>query len=383
MERVWNYPRPPAVVPCERRVRIELAGEVLADSTRALRVLETSHPPTIYIPLADVREELLGESDAHSTWCEFKGRARYLDAVVHGRRFEAVGWSYPDSSSAYEALRDHVAFYPGRVGAAWLGDERVQAQRSDFYGGWITGDLVGPFKGRSARSPGEVKSNGRSPAAIPEIASVEFYDGLLKHSAAGSMTSRSLRVAASRCPGSVRRHRGFTRRFTQAGAATAALDDLIGEGGEAWVPSAAGQLARFGRPRSSPEAGLRGGSELAAAEAPCASPWESTRGWGGGWCRAAASVAIEPVTVCVLRRRSRPTPRIQCVRPQREPSDRHFENESGITAGTQTSACASVPPKTSRFAGTSQAAEGARILDLLHGKRAWFRSRSRCLSGNE
>jgi uncharacterized protein (DUF427 family) len=84
MERVWDYPRPPAIVPCGRRVRVELAGEVLADSTRALRVLETSHPPTIYIPLADVREELLAESDARSTWCEFKGAARYLDAAIHG-----------------------------------------------------------------------------------------------------------------------------------------------------------------------------------------------------------------------------------------------------------------------------------------------------------
>jgi len=147
MERVWDYPRPPAVVPCERRVQVELAGEVLADSTRALRVLETSHPPTIYLPPADVREELVAESNTRATWCEFKGAARYLDAVVHDRRFTAVAWSYPDPSPAYEALRDHVAFYPGRVDAAWLGDERVQAQPSDFYGGWITGDLVGPFKG--------------------------------------------------------------------------------------------------------------------------------------------------------------------------------------------------------------------------------------------
>jgi uncharacterized protein (DUF427 family) len=147
MERVWDYPRPPAVVPCERRVRVKLAGAVLADSTRALRVLETSHPPTIYVPLGDVREELLAESNARSTWCEFKGAARYLDAVVDSRRFEAVAWTYPDPSPGYEALRHHVAFYPGRVDAAWLDDERVQAQQSDFYGGWITGDLVGPFKG--------------------------------------------------------------------------------------------------------------------------------------------------------------------------------------------------------------------------------------------
>ena len=91
MERVWDYPRPPAVVPCKRRVRIELAGEVLADSTRALRVLETSHPPTIYIPLADVREQLLAESDARPTWCEYKGAARYLDAIIDGRRFKTDG----------------------------------------------------------------------------------------------------------------------------------------------------------------------------------------------------------------------------------------------------------------------------------------------------
>jgi uncharacterized protein (DUF427 family) len=149
MERVWDYPRPPALVSCTRRVRVELAGELLADSIRALRVLETSHPPTIYIPPADLRGELLADSGARSTWCEFKGAARYLDAIVHGRRFESVGWSYPEPSSGYEALRDHVAFYPGRVDGAWLDDERVQSQRSDFYGGWITSELIGPFKGPS------------------------------------------------------------------------------------------------------------------------------------------------------------------------------------------------------------------------------------------
>jgi uncharacterized protein (DUF427 family) len=147
MERVWDYPRPPAVVPCERRVRVELAGELLADSNRALRVLETSHPPTIYIPPEDVRDELLAQSEARSTWCEFKGAARYFDAVADGRRFKAIAWSYAAPSPGYEALRDHVAFYPGRVDGAWMDDERVQAQRSDFYGGWITSDLIGPFKG--------------------------------------------------------------------------------------------------------------------------------------------------------------------------------------------------------------------------------------------
>jgi uncharacterized protein (DUF427 family) len=83
-------------VRCERRVRVELAGELLADSIRALRVLETSHPPTIYIPPADLRGELLSDSEARPTWCEFKGAARYLDAIIQGRRFQSVGWSYPE-----------------------------------------------------------------------------------------------------------------------------------------------------------------------------------------------------------------------------------------------------------------------------------------------
>ncbi len=147
MELVWEYPRPPAVVPCKRRVRVEKAGEVLAESTRALRVLETSHPPTIYVPPADVRLELLEEIVARSTWCEFKGAARYLDATVDGRRFAAVAWFYPNPMPEYEALRDHVCFYPGRVDGVWLDDECVRAQEGDFYGGWITEDLVGPFKG--------------------------------------------------------------------------------------------------------------------------------------------------------------------------------------------------------------------------------------------
>jgi uncharacterized protein (DUF427 family) len=147
VENVWDYPRPPAVAACRDRVRVELAGEVLAETTGALRVLETSHPPTVYVPPPDVRADLLTASGARSTWCEFKGAALYLDAVVGGRRVERVGWTYPNPSPGYEALRDHIAFYPGRVDAAWIGEERVRAQQSDFYGGWVTSDLEGPFKG--------------------------------------------------------------------------------------------------------------------------------------------------------------------------------------------------------------------------------------------
>jgi uncharacterized protein (DUF427 family) len=147
MENVWDYPRPPAVRPSERTVRIKLADRRLVFSERALRVLETSHPPTIYVPRDDIELTLLSDSARGETFCEFKGRARYLDAVIDGRAFEEVGWFYPEPTPGYESLLDHIAFYPGRVGGAWLGDERVQSQAGSFYGGWITSDLVGPFKG--------------------------------------------------------------------------------------------------------------------------------------------------------------------------------------------------------------------------------------------
>jgi uncharacterized protein (DUF427 family) len=146
MESVWDYPRPPVLSACARRVRVQVAGAWIADSTRAVRVLETSHPPTIYVPAQDVRGEFLRPSRAGSTWCEFKGTACYLDAHVD-RRLRAVAWTYPDPAAGYEQLRDHVAFYPGRVDGAWLDDEQVLAQEGDFYGGWITADLTGPFKG--------------------------------------------------------------------------------------------------------------------------------------------------------------------------------------------------------------------------------------------
>ena len=141
-ERVWDYPRPPALVPCERRVRIEIDGRTIVDSTSALRVLETSHPPTIYVPPADIAEGVLTPASG-SSLCEWKGRASYLD--VCGR--ERAAWTYRDPVPRYAALRDFACFYPSRMDACHLDDELVRAQDGDFYGGWITDDLVGPFKG--------------------------------------------------------------------------------------------------------------------------------------------------------------------------------------------------------------------------------------------
>ena len=146
-ESVWSYPRPPRVEPSSRRVRVVFDGEVVAETTRALRVLETSHPPVYYIPPADVRRECLVPTSRYSL-CEFKGRAGYYTLAHGDRRSVEAAWYYPTPSPGYEQLADHVAFYPGRVDACFLDDERVDPQPGDFYGGWITADIAGPFKGR-------------------------------------------------------------------------------------------------------------------------------------------------------------------------------------------------------------------------------------------
>ena len=146
MESVWDYPRPPRVEASQRLVRVEFAGEVIAETTRAYRVLETSHPPVYYTPPEDVRSEFLRPS-RRRTYCEFKGEASYYDLVAGGREVRDAAWYYPEPSSRYEAIRDYLAFYPGRVDAAWVDDEQVQPQVGDFYGGWITSEVSGPFKG--------------------------------------------------------------------------------------------------------------------------------------------------------------------------------------------------------------------------------------------
>lgn len=146
MESVWDYPRPPRAEASRRRVRVEFAGEVIAETARAFRVLETSHPPVYYIPPEDVRGEFLRPSQ-RQTFCEFKGEASYYDLVVGEHEVRDVAWYYPEPRSRYEAIRGYVAFYPSRVDAAWIDDERVRPQAGDFYGGWITADIEGPFKG--------------------------------------------------------------------------------------------------------------------------------------------------------------------------------------------------------------------------------------------
>jgi uncharacterized protein (DUF427 family) len=133
--------------PVEEEVRVIFAGREIARTTQGLRVLETSHPPVYYVPPEDVVYGVLRPSANRSTFCEWKGQATYWDLVVDGEVSRAAAWSYPDPVPRFAGLKDHLAFYPSRVGEAFVGDERVEAQEGDFYGGWITSKVVGPFKG--------------------------------------------------------------------------------------------------------------------------------------------------------------------------------------------------------------------------------------------
>jgi uncharacterized protein (DUF427 family) len=145
-ESVWDYPRPPSAEVTDRHVVVELGGRVLADTHRAVRVCETSHPPVFYVPRDDVAAGVL-ERGGGGSWCEWKGAATYWDVVLDGRTWAGIAWSYEDPSPGYEHLRGAVAFYPGAVDRALVDGEQARPQPGGFYGGWITDDVVGPFKG--------------------------------------------------------------------------------------------------------------------------------------------------------------------------------------------------------------------------------------------
>jgi uncharacterized protein (DUF427 family) len=124
-------------------------GQTIAESEDAFRVLETSHPPVYYIPPSDMRSEFLLPS-SRRTWCEWKGEAHYWNLWLGDVESANAAWSYPRPTQPFAAIRDYLAFYPAGVDACYVGDERVTAQQGDFYGGWITSNIRGPFKGGPA-----------------------------------------------------------------------------------------------------------------------------------------------------------------------------------------------------------------------------------------
>jgi len=147
-ESVWDYPRPPRVEDFSGHIEIVFNKRLIANTRRAKRVLETSHPPVYYLPPSDVKMEYL-EKSSHSSWCEWKGHANYYNIVVEKRKLEKVAWFYPQPVANFHSLKDHIAFYPAPMDACYIDGEKVTPQPGNFYGGWITKNIVGPFKGEA------------------------------------------------------------------------------------------------------------------------------------------------------------------------------------------------------------------------------------------
>jgi uncharacterized protein (DUF427 family) len=145
-ESVWDYPRPPRLEKVSERLRVMFNGKTIADTVAGYRVLETSHPPVYYISPENIAQQYLLTAPG-SSWCEFKGHAKYWSLDVDGKRAENVAWSYSAPSRAFTDIAGYLAFYASKVDACLVGEEKVQSQQGDFYGGWITSRIVGPFKG--------------------------------------------------------------------------------------------------------------------------------------------------------------------------------------------------------------------------------------------
>ena len=145
-ESVWDYPRPPRIEREPRRIVVTLGGVTVCDTTSAWRVLETSHPPTYYLPVADAAPGTLSPATGHS-FCEWKGLASYLDVVAGGREAPKAAWTYPEPDPRYPQLAGLVAFYCAAMDRCTVGDEEARPQPGGFYGGWVTSWVVGPFKG--------------------------------------------------------------------------------------------------------------------------------------------------------------------------------------------------------------------------------------------
>ena len=145
-ESVWDYPRPPRLESSPKKLKVVFNGVTIAESSRAYRVLETSHPPTYYFPPEDVKMEHLLSDEGRSI-CEWKGQASYFDVVVHGRRASRAAWHYPAPTPAFKPIAGYLCFYAAKLDACFVDGEQVQSQEGDYYGGWITSEIVGPFKG--------------------------------------------------------------------------------------------------------------------------------------------------------------------------------------------------------------------------------------------
>lgn len=146
-ENVWDYPRPPRLEPFPGALKVVFGDHCIAATNAGYRVLETSHPPVYYFPPASVHFEFLRVNPGSRSFCEFKGESIYWDLVVNQKVSLAAAWSYPSPHPTFKSIQGYLAFYASRVDAAYVNEERVQPQEGNFYGGWITTNLIGPFKG--------------------------------------------------------------------------------------------------------------------------------------------------------------------------------------------------------------------------------------------
>lgn len=145
-ESVWDYPRPPTLRVCRSLIEVRLGGSVVCRTSSSWQVLETSHPPTYYLPRSSFTAGALRDADGRS-YCEWKGAARYLDVLGGDQVAVRAAWFYPRPTDDFSALVDHVAVYPGPMDLVLVDGEVVVPQPGGFYGGWITSAVTGPFKG--------------------------------------------------------------------------------------------------------------------------------------------------------------------------------------------------------------------------------------------
>lgn len=146
-ESVWDYPRPPKIESTNKLLQVKYEGLIIAQTNLGYRILETSHPPVYYFPPESIKMEYLQKQYGAKSHCEFKGIAEYWDISINGKVVLAAAWSYPQPHGRYKDVQDYLAFYPSKAEACFVNGELVQSQKGDFYGGWITKDIVGPFKG--------------------------------------------------------------------------------------------------------------------------------------------------------------------------------------------------------------------------------------------
>jgi uncharacterized protein (DUF427 family) len=145
-ESVWDYPRPPRIEETDKHIEVFFNDILIADSTDVKRVLETSSPPVYYIPTQDIEMKYFIKSDRRSL-CEWKGTAFYYSIKVHDKTAYDAAWYYPNPTPSFESIKNYIAIYPQNMDACFVDGEIAQPQPGNFYGGWITSDIVGPFKG--------------------------------------------------------------------------------------------------------------------------------------------------------------------------------------------------------------------------------------------